>query len=227
MSDTNEPIAVAAISTHNLAFAHLTYPDLAFAARTLTLIEGPSGCGKSTLLKLINRTVASCKGRIKLFGVDTATMDPLALRRRAQLVGQDVFLFDGSVKSNFEAFYEARGQKCPDAARMRVFLSLTQSHAKLDDTVETMSGGEKQRVYLAVMMSFEPDVLLLDEPASALDSVTSHALFKALRGWAQHVGMTVIAVSHDPTLPEFLGCPTVRLNAPQTAAKNSENKKAL
>lgn len=113
MSDTNEPIAVAAITTHNLAFAHLTYPDLAFAARTLTLIEGPSGCGKSTLLKLINRTVASCKGRIKLFGVNTATMDPLALRRRAQLVGQDVFCSTARSKATSRPFTRPEVRSAP------------------------------------------------------------------------------------------------------------------
>ena len=210
-----------AVRTESLLFAHIAYPDLAFPAGALTLVQGPSGCGKSTLLKLVNRTAAPVAGKVFVFGDDAAKIDPLALRRRVQLVGQEVFLFDGTVRSNFECFHAARGNPLPEEKTMRFFLALAQSPAQLETKLETMSGGERQRVFLAVMLSFEPQVLLLDEPSSALDAQTGRALFRSVDAWSRAKGITVIAVSHDPTLAEFLGCRTVRLEAPVLVGKEA------
>lgn len=185
------------LSTHDLSFAAIRYPDLTFQRQGINVIHGPSGCGKSTLLRLCNRTLVPHTGCIRLDGQDIRQRDPLQLRRDILLAGQEVFLFDGSIADNFRQFYALREEAEPQESGMRRFLDLCACPLPPETPCGSLSGGERQRVFLAVCLSFVPRILLLDEPTSALDGETARHLLDNLRAFAARHGMTLVLVSHD------------------------------
>lgn len=188
------------LTTRNLSFAGIRYPDIAFQRQEIDVICGPSGCGKSTLLRLCNRTLVPATGQVCLDGQDIRACDPLQLRREVLLAGQEVFLFDGSIADNFRQFYALRELPEPPQNGMRRFLDLCACPLSTDSPCGALSGGERQRVFLAVCLSFVPRVLLLDEPTSALDGDTARRFMTNLRDFAALHGMSVILVSHDREL---------------------------
>ncbi len=188
------------LTTRNLSFAGIRYPDIAFQRQEINVICGPSGCGKSTLLRLCNRTLVPATGQVCLDGQDIRACDPLQLRREVLLAGQEVFLFDGSIADNFRQFYALRELPEPPQNGMRRFLDLCACPLSTDSPCGALSGGERQRVFLAVCLSFVPRVLLLDEPTSALDGDTARRFMTNLRDFAALHGMSVILVSHDREL---------------------------
>lgn len=188
------------LSTHDLSFAGIRYPDTAFQRQGINIICGPSGCGKSTLLRLCNRTLVPDTGQVCLDGRDVRTCDPLQLRHDVLLAGQEIFLFDGSIADNFRQFYALRDISEPQQGGMRRFLDLCACRLPVDCPCGTLSGGERQRVFLAICLSLVPRVLLLDEPTSALDSDTACRLMTNLRDFAAQHGMSLLVVSHDREL---------------------------
>lgn len=188
------------LTTRDLSFAGIRYPDIAFQRQEINVICGPSGCGKSTLLRLCNRTLVPATGQVCLDGQDIRACDPLQLRREVLLAGQEVFLFDGSIADNFRQFYTLRELPEPPQNGMRRFLDLCACPLSTDSSCGALSGGERQRVFLAVCLSFVPRVLLLDEPTSALDGDTARRFMTNLRDFAAQHGMSVILVSHDREL---------------------------
>lgn len=188
------------LSTHDLSFAALRYPDVTFVREGINVIHGPSGCGKSTLLRLCNRTLAPATGQVRLEGRDIREYDPLRLRRDVLLAGQEIFLFEGSIADNFRQFHALREEPEPQESGMRRFLDLCACPLPPDSPCGPLSGGERQRIFLAVCLSLTPRVLLLDEPTSALDGETARRLLDNLRHFAARHGMTLVIVSHDRDL---------------------------
>jgi len=191
---------MSCIQTYGLAYGQIVYNDLDIEGGRATFISGASGSGKSTLLRLFNKTLAPTSGTILYNGQDTAGLDSIALRREVLLAGQSVFLFDGSVGDNFDAYCEARESAPLSAEDKQAFLRLCCANFPLDAPCVHLSGGERQRVFLAVCLSFLPRVLLLDEPTSALDQDTAERFMSQVLAYCRERGMTVVAVSHDPAL---------------------------
>lgn len=188
------------LTTRDLSFAGIRYPDIAFQRQGINIICGPSGCGKSTLLRLCNRTLVPDSGQVCLDGRDVRSLDPLELRHDVLLAGQEVFLFDGSIVDNFRRFYALRELPEPHWNSIRRFLDLCACPLSIDSPCGSLSGGERQRVFLAVCLSFVPRVLLLDEPTSALDGATACRFMSNLRDFAAQHGISVVLVSHDREL---------------------------
>lgn len=197
-----QPSLQPILATHDLSFAGIRYPDVAFQRQGINVICGPSGCGKSTLLRLCNRTLVPDSGRVCLDGRDVRSLDPLQLRRDVLLAGQEVFLHEGSIADNFRQFYALRELPEPRPNSMRHFLDLCACPLSTDSACGALSGGERQRVFLAVCLSFVPRVLLLDEPTSALDGDTARRLMTNLRDFAAQHGISVLLVSHDRELAD-------------------------
>ncbi|QCC86641.1 ATP-binding cassette domain-containing protein [Desulfovibrio desulfuricans] len=191
---------MSCIQTRGLAYGQIVYNDLDIEGGRATFISGASGSGKSTLLRLFNKTLAPTAGTVLYNGQDTAGLDSIALRREVLLAGQSVFLFDGSVGDNFDAYCEARESAPLSAEDKQTFLRLCCANFPLDAPCVHLSGGERQRVFLAVCLSFLPRVLLLDEPTSALDQDTAERFMSQVLAYCRERGMTVVAVSHDPAL---------------------------
>lgn len=188
--------------TDALVFHHIRYPDLAIEAGQVVFITGDSGTGKSTLLKLLNGVIPPTSGRVFYEGDDVVRLDPIRLRRRALLVGQSVYLPDGTIAENFAAFHELRNDPPPNVDAIRRYLELCRADFPLDTSCLTMSGGERQRVFMALCLSFCPRVLMLDEPTSALDTENATGLLENLVAFCRERKMTLVAVSHDRMLVE-------------------------
>jgi putative ABC transport system ATP-binding protein len=166
--------------------------DLTLPPDGITVVVGPSGSGKSTLLRLCNRLEVPTRGRVLFRGVDLATLDPLAHRRRVGMVFQQPTPFGGTVRDNL--LVAAPGA---DEATMLDVLARAQLGADfLDRRAGELSGGESQRACLARALIVGPEVLLMDEPTSALDETATRALEGLARGLAAG-GVSVLWVTHD------------------------------
>ena len=165
----------------------------AIPGQGVTALFGPSGSGKSTLLRLCNRLEVPTSGRVLFRGADIAGIDPLWLRVQVGMCFQRPTPFTGTVADNLRVAH-------PDAseARMREMLTrvaLTGSWLSRDATA--LSGGEAQRVCLARTLMARPQVLLLDEPTSAVDADAARVIEAAVRTLADERGIAVLWVSHD------------------------------
>ncbi|MCL2712211.1 MAG: ATP-binding cassette domain-containing protein, partial [Methanomassiliicoccaceae archaeon] len=127
-------------------------------------------------------------------------MDAVALRSAAILCGQKVFLFNDTIRNNFNEFRQAaeKGQMSDDD--MKKYLSICHADRDLDKQCKNLSGGERARVFISICLSFRPKVLMLDEPTSSLDNDTAISVMKNIRSYCAENGMTLIAVSHDRSI---------------------------
>jgi len=176
-------------------------------------IMGPSGCGKTTLLNLLGGVDRPTSGKIMVDGKDVAQMNERDLEQhRLHRVGF-VFQFFNLVPSitafeNLELPMVMAGT--PDSechARARKLLALVGLEAKGEKRPEELSGGEQQRVAIALALANDPALILADEPTGNLDSTNAAAIANLLKSLATQHGKTVIMVSHDPKTVEVF--PTV------------------
>lgn len=198
--------------TENLQFGgFLNYEDREIPADKLVFITGESGSGKSTFLKLCNGILSPSRGVISYRGEDIAQTGAVAHRRRVLLAAQEVFLFDGDIRANFAEFHRYRNLPTPADDEINRLLSLCALPMPLDKDTVSMSGGERQRLYLAICLSFKPETLLLDEPTSALDAETGRAVIGGAASFCKENGMSFVAVSHGAELVKHFSEHTVIL----------------
>ncbi len=158
---------------------------------------GPSGCGKTTLLRILAGLEVPDRGRVRLGSTDL-TLWP-ANRRPINTVFQNYALFPHlNVFENVAFGLRARRRE-PGEIRQRVLdaLAMLQLDGYEKRAVQTLSGGQKQRVALARALVNEPDVLLLDEPMSALDAKLRAEVQIELRRLQRRLGRTFVLVTHD------------------------------
>lgn len=180
----------------------IKYPEISIPSEKAVFLQGASGSGKSTLLKLFNGTLSTESGDILYLGNNLKNLDTVLLRQEVLLVGQSVYLFQGTIEDNFKEYYNYRDLELISKGEMKEYLSLCCADFPLDKNCDTMSGGERQRVYIAICLSLMPKVLMLDEPTSALDEVTSKALLSNIKQFCLSKGITLLVVSHSPALTE-------------------------
>lgn len=191
------------LETKDLVFNKLIYyKDIKIEKNKATFIVGKSGTGKSTLLKLFNGTLSPSSGSINYLGKDINEIDTILLRQELLLVSQSLYLFDSSIKENFKQYYSYRDMTPPTDDEIKYFLDLCSVPFSIDSDCTIMSGGERQRVYIAIFLSLKPKVLMLDEPTSALDKQTSTIVMKNILDYCKENKITVVAVSHDANLTE-------------------------
>lgn len=194
----------ACIKTSNLEFGNfITYPDILIPRHQVTFLCGASGCGKSSLLKLLNATVTPSKGDIFYQDRNIKEMDTITLRKEILLVSQAVYLFDESIEENFKRFYDYRDEAVISSVKMQEYLRICCVDFSLNTRCETMSGGEKQRVFMAIYLSFLPKVLMLDEPTSALDQATATVFLQNIKNFCREHQMTAVVISHDEKLTKL------------------------
>jgi putative ABC transport system ATP-binding protein len=180
---------------------------------TAVAIMGPSGCGKTTLLNLLGGVDRPSGGTIKIDTDDLTAMNERMLERHRLLNVGFVFQFFNLIPSitaleNLELPMVMAG--VPEAEcreRGRTLLGLVGLEGKAHKRPEELSGGEQQRVAIALALANDPALILADEPTGNLDSVNAAAIAKLLRTLATDYGKTVIMVSHDPKTVEHF--PTV------------------
>lgn len=158
---------------------------------------GPSGCGKSTILNLIAGFTSPSGGIIRLNGEDTKNTPPN--KRKVNTVFQDYALFPHMNVFDNVAFGLKMKKMNKDEIKTKVsdVLKLVRLDGFEKREVAGMSGGQKQRVAIARALVNEPDVLLLDEPLSALDLKLRTEMQYELRELQQRLGITFLFVTHD------------------------------
>lgn len=158
---------------------------------------GPSGCGKTTILRTVSGFLDPSEGKVRIGGNDMAGIGPN--KRPTALIFQNLALFPlMSVADNITYGLRVRGvskaERMKKADELLTLIALPGQGGKL---VGELSGGQKQRVAIARALAVEPQVLLLDEPLSALDLKLRQHMRTELRDIQQRVGITFIYITHD------------------------------
>ena len=164
---------------------------------SLIALLGPSGCGKTTTLRMVAGLELPDSGRVLVDGRDVTRLPPYA--RRMGVVFQSYALFPHmSVASNVQFGLRMQGVgSAQRASRAAAALEMVGLSAHAGKRPRQLSGGQQQRVALARALAIEPDVLLLDEPLSALDAKLREELRVEMRILQRRVGATAVFVTHD------------------------------
>jgi len=189
----------------------LTYPEIKIFPNAVTFIVGKSGCGKSTYLKLLNATILPSVGSIEYNGKNIQELDIIDFRKKVMLVPQEVFLFDETIEENFALYCRNREEEKPLPAQMENALDICCANFPLSTRCSVLSGGEKQRVFLAIFLSCLPEVLLLDEPTAALDINTAQTLLANIKCFCNERNITAIVVCHTDELVKAFADYTIQL----------------
>jgi phosphate transport system ATP-binding protein len=201
------------IRTRNVEFFYgknqaLHDVSLDFPSCNVTALIGPSGCGKSTFLRCLNRMNdlipgARVRGRIELDGQDINARDAdvVSLRRRVGMVFQKPNPFPKSIFENVAYGLRVNGMKNETEIADRVAASLHRAAIfdevkdRLHNSALGLSGGQQQRLCIARALAVEPEVLLMDEPASALDPIATQKIEEGIHELKSQ--LTIIIVTHN------------------------------
>ena len=189
-------------ATHAVRGVSLEIPD-----RAVTALIGPSGCGKSTFLRCLNRMhellpSARAEGRVLLDGEDllSGEVDPVDLRRRVGMVFQRPNPFPTlSIRDNVIAGFKLNGLRGGRAETVERCLRQAALWDEVKDRLGasplSLSGGQQQRLCIARALAVEPEVLLMDEPASALDPIATARLEELIHELKERY--TIVLVTHN------------------------------
>ena len=174
--------------------------DLALAPGTVTALVGPSGSGKSTAMSLLLRFYEPSEGRVTVDGTDIAAVSPESLRRAVAFVGQDTFLFDGTIGENIAMGRPGAGEHeiraAAEAADALGFIERLPGgfDAPVGEGGASLSGGQRQRVAIARAFLKDAPIVALDEATSALDSHAEAAVQRAMGRLL--AGRTALVIAH-------------------------------
>ena len=219
MNAVTQPSAAAYVQCEDVFKIHKTQElevvalrglDLSVAPGEVMAIVGASGSGKSTLLNILAGLDQPSAGRVRVGQRDLLTMNDQELvdYRRSEVgfvwqqTGRNLLPYL-TARENVEVpqLVDGVGRRVAGARALEL-LAQVGLEAKADHRPDQMSGGEQQRVAIAVALANQPPLLLADEPTGELDSATATEVFAALHTLNQTTGVTVIIVSHDRTITE-------------------------
>jgi phosphate transport system ATP-binding protein len=206
--DAGEPVLeCAGVDIFYGSFKAVHGVSMPFRAREITALIGPSGCGKSTVLRCLNRmndliAGARVEGRISYHGQDVYApeVDPIEVRRRIGMVFQKPNPFPKSIYDNVAYGPRVTGMK---VAGMDALVEEALQSAALWDEVKdklkqsaySLSGGQQQRLCIARTIAVKPDVILMDEPCSALDPIATSRIEDLMLDLVK--SYTIIIVTHN------------------------------
>lgn len=172
-------------------------------------VIGSSGCGKTTLLKMVNALVMPDEGSVFVQGRATSELDPVELRRSVGYAIQGSVLFPHlTVEQNIAyvpSLLNKRARRRTDAA-VEKWMDLVDLPSTMRARYPAeLSGGQAQRVGIARALAASPDILLMDEPFSAVDAITRSSLQDELKRIHERTDITVLFVTHDIDEAFYLG----------------------
>jgi len=204
----NIKLRVEKVNLYYSSFQCLRNVTLDVPAQAITAIIGPSGCGKSSLLRLFNRMNdlipgARVEGNVELDGIPIygTKIDVVELRKRVGMVFQKPNPFPMSVFENVAFGPKRHGIK--HKGQLEEIVERSLRHAalwdevkdKLDNSGLALSGGQQQRLCIARVLAVEPEVILMDEPCSALDPVATLKIEDLMRNLSNEY--TIVIVTHN------------------------------
>ncbi|HEV2368853.1 MAG TPA: phosphate ABC transporter ATP-binding protein [Acidimicrobiales bacterium] len=203
---TEEAVTLEDVAVHFGKFEAVRKVTMPLAARRVTAFVGPSGCGKTTILRAINRmhdrTGGTVSGRVHLGGIDVYQTQPELIRSKIGMVFQRPNPFPTmSIVENVTAGLRFNGVR--DKSVLKEAAEDALRHAALWDTVKNrlnepavkLSGGQQQRLCIARALAVEPEVLLMDEPCSALDPISTAQIEELIVKLSSEV--TIGLVTHN------------------------------
>lgn len=201
------------IQVKDLALSYQGVPtlrdvNLGVSPCSVTAVIGPSGCGKSSFLTTLNRLcdmVEGCRvnGRVRVAGMDVFSpkTDVLSLRKRVGMIFQDPNPFPLSIEKNIALPLKKHGWRKKARIAERVEQALRdvglwdEVKDKLKKPAVSLSGGQQQRLCIARALALEPEVVLFDEPCSALDPLSTEIIEDHIRSLRER--LTVLVVTHN------------------------------
>jgi len=206
MADNHNKFIVENLEVNYDDFRALKGIDMVIKENAVTSIIGPSGCGKSTFLRTFNRMNdlipnVTTSGTISKDGNDIKKIDIVDLRKSVGMIFQRPNPFPKSIFDNIAYGPRAHGLKSMVELSQIVERSLRRAvlweevKDTLDKSALALSGGQQQRLCIARALAVEPDVLLMDEPASALDPISTLKIEELIQQLKQEY--TVIIVTHN------------------------------
>ena len=183
--------------------------SLSIEEGTFLTVVGSSGCGKTTLLKMINGLIKPDSGKIMVKGQGLEQADLISLRRSIGYSIQGSILFPHmSVEENIAYVPNLLNGK--DKEKTEAAVRKWMKIVSLDDRLRTrypdeLSGGQQQRVGIARALASSPDILLMDEPFGAVDSITRSQLQSEIKTIHDQTGITVVFITHDLREALYLG----------------------
>jgi phosphate transport system ATP-binding protein len=204
--DTPRVFDVADLSVHYGEFRAVRDVSLPIQERTITALIGPSGCGKTTVLRCLNRMndlieSARVTGRILYHGVDLydRQVDPVEVRRRIGMVFQKANPFPKSIYDNVAFGPKIAGFKGDMDALVEQSLTKAALWDEVKDRLKesgmSLSGGQQQRLCIARCIAVSPDVILMDEPCSALDPIATGRIEDLMQEIKSEY--TIVIVTHN------------------------------
>jgi len=166
-------------------------------------IIGPNGCGKTTLLKHLNRNLDPAVGRVLLDGADIKDMTKSGIARHIAVVPQSNEIhFSFTVRDivtmgRMPFLGKFRGESLDDLKKVEDAMQKANIQEFADRFINTMSGGERQRVIIARALAQTPEIILLDEPTLHLDISNQFDVLDLVKKLSDEEGLTVVIVSHD------------------------------
>lgn len=213
MSENNSKVAIQArnLNIYYGSFRAVKEVNISIESQKVTAIIGPSGCGKSTVLRSFNRMnelvpTAHNEGEVLFMGQDIydRLVDPVELRRRVGMVFQKPNPFTKSIYENvawgarLNGFKTGLGKPSMDdwvEYCLRKAALWDEVKDKLNQSGLSLSGGQQQRLCIARTLAVSPEVILMDEPASALDPIATLKIEELMRELAEEY--TIIVVTHN------------------------------
>ena len=176
--------------------------SLTIESGSFVVLIGPSGCGKTTTLKLLNKLIEPTSGEIYIDGKPISKEDPIKLRRNIGYVIQNIGLFPHlTIKENIELIPKLKGDKSEEeisetTERLIKMVGLDPDEFLYKYPTE-LSGGQQQRIGVIRAIATDADIILMDEPFSALDPITRTQLQEWLYELQQELKKTIIFVTHE------------------------------
>ncbi len=206
--DRPEPVMEAlALNVYYGSFHAVHNVNLSFGKNEITALIGPSGCGKSTVLRCLNRmndlvAGARVEGEVNYHGrnIYTRDVDPIEVRRRIGMVFQKPNPFPKSIYDNIAYGPRVTGMKVDSMddlveQALRGAALWDEVKDKLKDSAYSLSGGQQQRLCIARTIAVRPDVILMDEPCSALDPIATSRIEDLMMSLREEY--TIIIVTHN------------------------------
>lgn len=180
----------------------INIPSLHIAKDKITSLIGPSGSGKTTILKMLNKMISPTEGYILFNGENLDQIDSVLHRRHVAMLSQAPAMFDGNIRDNLIAGLKFQKREIPGDTVLEEMLVQVKLDKELNSPIQTLSGGEKQRLALGRVLLLQAWVYLLDEPSSSLDEITADAVIEMIAGYVKSENRTLVMVTHSKAIAQ-------------------------